>query len=125
MAIKEVWDKYKKYVLIGVGALAFIVGIVYIGQWYASGKAEEFANSLHERWMSTDGRAIYDNIAINRDRIKELDQNYKDQSDRLDKISRDKMKGIGDAIKTGDKKVLASMFDNSVDRYQPPASFGK
>lgn len=125
MAIKDVWDKFGKYVLIGIGALAFIAGIVYVGQWYASGKADEFANRIHERWMATDGRAIYDNIAINRDRIKELDTNYRDQSDRLDKMNRDKMKGIGNAIKTGDKKVLASMFDNSVDRYQPPASFDK
>jgi hypothetical protein len=75
--------------------------------------------------MASDGRALYDNIAIQRNRIEELDQKYTDQKAALEDARKKWGKGISNVIKTGDTKIIAGTFDNLIDGYHPPASWDK
>ncbi len=121
----ELWKKIGKYIVIGVSAIIIIAAAVLIGQWVAGRYADQLATQIHDKWMATDGRALYDNIAIQKNKIEELDQNYKDQKAALDDARKKWGKGISNVIKSGDTKIIAGTFDNLVDRYTPPASWDK
>ena len=121
----ELWSKFGRYVYIGVGVLAFIIGAVWVGQWWAQGKADEFAKSIHDKWMITDGRALYDNIAIQRNKIEELDQNYTNQKAALEDARKKWGKEIGNVIRSQDTTTIAGAFDNLIDGYIPPPDWDK
>jgi len=120
----ELWTKFGKYVYIGVGVLAFIIGAVYVGQWYAAGKADELAKSIYQKWTS-DNREVFEQITRNKLKIEELDQNFQSQSETLRRMRSGGGKVIDVAIQKGDTAIIAGMFDNLVDRYTPPASWDK
>lgn len=120
----ELWKKIAKYVYIGVGVLALVGGLVYLGQWYAAGKADELAKSLHEKFKQ-ENQPMYEDIVRNRIKIEELETNYKNQSARIERIRKEQERRIDNVIQSGDTKAIASLFDNIVDGYTPPASFGK
>jgi len=126
MLIKSLSDLLtKKRIYIGIAFLLLIIILAYFGQWYAKGKADEFANSIHQHWMATDGRALYDNIAINKLRIEELDSKFQSQIDDVNRRRSAVGKVINDTIKKGDTIAIAGMFDNLIDRYTPPTSWDK
>jgi hypothetical protein len=121
----EFWKKIRYYVIGGVALIVLVIGIIFLGRWYASDAADELAIRIHERWMATDGRALYTDIAIQRNKIQELDQKYSDQKTALDDARKKWGRGISNVIKSGDTKIIAGTFDNLVDRYSPPASWDK
>lgn len=115
----ELWKKFGRYVYIGIGVLVLIAGAVYLGKWYATGKAKEFSQSIHDRWMLDHGKQLYESIAVNKNKIEELDQNYKTQSTRVNKLWKERKGVIDNAIKSGDTTAIAGLFDNLVDGYTP------
>ena len=118
------WTKFGKYVYIGVGIIAFIAGLVWAGQWYAVGKADEFAKSVHAKFVK-ENSAMFETITRNKIKIEELDKKYKEQSAQI-KIMRIDLGGkVDNTIKSGDTAAIAGMFDNLVDRYDSPASWDK
>ena len=120
----ELWTKFGKYVYIGVGVLVFIIAAVWIGQWYAAGKADELAAAVHQKWIN-DNKEVFEQITRNKIKIEELDQSYQTQSDKINKIRSGGGKVMDVTIKKGDTALIAGMFDNLVDRYKPPASWDK
>lgn len=120
----ELWKKFGKYVYIGVGVLAFLVGAVYAGQWYATGKADELAKAIHQKWTN-DNRDTFEQITRNKLKIEELDSKFQVQIDDINRRRSGGGKVIDDTIKQGDTAIIAGMFDNLVDRYKPPASWDK
>lgn len=120
----ELWKKFGKYVYIGVGVLVFFIGAIWIGQWYAAGRADEFAKSIHEKWAN-DNRSTIQQIERNRLRIDDLDLKFQGQIDDINKRRSGGGKVIDATIKKGDTDVIAGMFDNLIDRYIPPDSWDK
>lgn len=118
------WAKLKYYIIGGAALILILVGLIFLGQWYASGKADELAKDLHQRFRQ-ENQAIYDNLAVNQAEINKLKQDYSDQSEKITKLQKGREGGIINVIKSKDKQKIASMYDNLVDGYTPPASFGK
>ena len=116
--IKELWAKYSTYVFIGIGALILIVALVFIGQWWAGRSANALADRLRQEFQ-VENRALYDNLAVLKDRTQQLEQQYSIQKGELDKIRRNQKGSATDAFNNPDKKVAASYFDNTIDSYIP------
>jgi len=118
MNISGLWEKYSKQVFIGIGALALIVVLVLVGQWYAAGKANALADRIRQEFQ-LENRLLYDNLAVLKDRTQQLEQQYSFQKGELDRIRRNQKGGATDAFNNPNKKVAASYFDNTIDSYIP------
>jgi len=120
----KLWAKYGKYVYIAAGVLAFIIGLVWAGQWYASGKANELAISLGERFKR-DNQGLYDNVAINQYLIDELKKKVAIQAKEVAIIKKRTEGEVIDIIKEKNPAKLANKYDNLIDSYTVPSSFGR
>lgn len=122
--VSGIWAKFKYYIIGAAALIVIIVGLIFLGQWYASGKADELAKSLHEKFRQ-ENQSIYDNLAVNQAEINKLKQDYSDQSEKITKLQKGREGGIINVIKSKDKQKIAGLYDNLVDSYTPPTSFGK
>lgn len=120
----EFWKKFRLYIYIGVGVIAFILGLVWVGQQYATGKADEFAAAIHQKW-ALDNKDTFEQITRNKIKLEELDVKFQSKLDDLTKRRSRDGKVIDATIKQGDTVAIAGMFDNLVDRYKPPTSWDK
>jgi len=109
---------YGKKILIALAAIIVVVGAAYAGQWYAKNKADEFAQRLHDRFIS-ENRGLYESIAELKAKTKILEEKYKAQLKQLEDLKKAQRKEIKDVFKSGDKKAIAGFFDNVVDGYTP------
>jgi hypothetical protein len=117
-SISIFWAKFRYYVIGGAALIIVIVGLVFLGQWYATGQANALAEKLKAQFHQ-ENQALYDNLAVLKDRTQQLEYKYGVQRDEITGI-KNKLRGTTtNVFQSGDKKVIAGFFDNTVDNYIP------
>lgn len=122
--LKNVFLVNKNYFILGFLIIAILIISVFVGKWYASGKANEFAQSLHEQWR-LENQAMYDTVILNAYKVQELEKQYSEQSKTIAKLKKEREQHVSSVIKEGDPKKMAGLFDNFVDSYVVSSDFGK
>ena len=115
---KSIWSKYGKKTLIVIAMLIAAAGLVYAGQWYAKNRADEFAKRLHDKFIA-ENQSLYESIATLKAQTKILEQKYRQQLKEIEDLKKRNREEIKNVFKSGDKKAIASYFDNTVDGYNP------
>jgi len=116
--LNDLRTKYGKTAIkVGIGVV-ILIGLVIAGHYYAGRAAQEFADGLRSQFRQ-ENQALYDNLAVLKDRTQQLEYNYGVQKGEL-VVIRNKQKGnTSNVFKNPDKKVIAQFFDNTVDNYIP------
>jgi hypothetical protein len=100
---------------IAVGIVLLVV-LVFVGNWWAGRSANALAERLRQEFQ-IENRALYDNLAVLKDRTQQLEYQYGFQKNELAVIRNKQKGGASDAFNNPDKKVAASYFDNVIDSY--------
>jgi len=116
--VKTFWSTNSALIIKIVAGLVILTVLVVVGWWYAGKKVNEFAAGLRAQAV-LDNRPLYDNLAVLKDRTKQLEFQYSAQKGELDVLRRKGKGGATDAFNNPDKKVAASYFDNTIDSYIP------
>lgn len=114
----SIWEAYSSKIIVVLCVIAFLMGLVFVGQWYSGIKADEFVKKIHEKFKS-DNKSLYQSIADLKAKTKILEEKYNSQLKIIDDIKKAQRKEIKDVFKTGNTEAIASFFDNVVDDYNP------
>jgi len=115
---KGFFNTTKRKVIGVIVALIVIFGIVLVSHAFNSSRVNDIADRLRTEFQA-DNRALYDNLAVLKDRTQQLEYQYGVQKGELANL-RNKLKGdANNAFKNPNKQVAASYFDNTIDSYIP------
>ena len=112
--IKKLLKNYSKYIQIGFAALVFIMFIVFLSHYISTRNTDSFIEKVRNEWKLKN-QEIYDNMAIIRNDLKNLDINYNRNKDSIKKQSDLERKRYDDIKKQPKKQEIASYFDNIID----------
>lgn len=116
--VSTFWSTNSTLIIKIIVGIVLLVALVFIGQWYAGRTVNQLAADLRAKAM-LDNRALYDNLAVLKDRTLQLETQYSVQKSEIVTIRNNQRGGATSAFKNPDKKVAASYFDNAVDSYVP------
>jgi hypothetical protein len=116
--VSDFWMRFRHYIIGAAALIVVIIVLVLIGQWYATGQANALAEKLRTQFRQ-ENQALYDNLAVLKDRTQQLEYKYSLQRDEIVGI-KNKLRGTTtNVFNSGDKKVISSFFDNTIDGYVP------
>ena len=116
--VSTFWKAHSTTIVKVIIATVIIVVLIFVGQWYAKRGAQQLADNLRNQFRS-ENQALYGDIAVLKDKTKQLEQAYSAQRGELEALRKKQKGGTDNAFNNPNKDVAAAFADNVIDSFIP------